>query len=88
MFGAHQHRTYSILERIGIVKGVDKSFAVKYYVVMNEAQKAARLLGRLGGLKGGPARAKKLSAKRRREIAQKAIRTRWAKAKADAKSAQ
>lgn len=30
---------------------------------------AARILGRLGGLKGGPARAKKLSAKRRKEIA-------------------
>jgi hypothetical protein len=34
-------------------------------------------LGRLGGLKGGPARAAKLSAKRRREIALHAIRTRW-----------
>ena len=39
---------------------------------------AAVALGRLGGKKGGPARAAKLSAKRRREIAQKAAVTRWA----------
>ena len=39
---------------------------------------AAVALGRLGGLKGGKARAKKLSAKRRREIAQKAAKRRWA----------
>ena len=35
-------------------------------------------LGRLGGLKGGKARAKKLSAKKRREIAKKAASMRWA----------
>ena len=35
-------------------------------------------LGRLGGLKGGPARAKKLTKKQRREIAQKAAKARWA----------
>ena len=34
-------------------------------------------LGRLGGLKGGKARAAKLSKKRRSEIAQKAAKTRW-----------
>jgi len=36
-------------------------------------------LGRLGGLKGGNARAAKLTAKRRKEIAQKAISARWNK---------
>jgi len=40
---------------------------------------AAVALGRLGGLKGGKARARKLSAERRREIAVKAVRARWAK---------
>lgn len=40
---------------------------------------AAVALGRLGGLKGGKARAKKLSAKRRSEIAKKAAAARWAK---------
>ena len=38
---------------------------------------AAVALGRLGGLKGGKARAAKLSPKRRREIALKAVRARW-----------
>ena len=40
---------------------------------------AAALLGRRGGLKGGPARAKKLTAKKRVQIAKKAAKTRWAK---------
>jgi hypothetical protein len=39
----------------------------------------AAALGRLGGLKGGPARAAALSAKRRREIAKAAARARWRK---------
>ena len=38
---------------------------------------AAAALGRKGGLKGGKARAKVLSAKRRSEIAKKAAKTRW-----------
>ena len=36
-------------------------------------------LGRLGGLKGGPARAKKLTQEQRKEIAQKAAKARWGK---------
>jgi hypothetical protein len=40
---------------------------------------AAVALGRLGGLKGGKARASKLSAKRRKEIAVKAAKARWKK---------
>ena len=38
---------------------------------------AAVALGRLGGLKGGKARAAKLSAKKRSEIAKKAAKARW-----------
>jgi len=38
---------------------------------------AAVALGRLGGLKGGKARAKKLSPQKRREIAKKAATVRW-----------
>jgi hypothetical protein len=34
-------------------------------------------IGKRGGLKGGPARAKKLSKKRRKEIAKKAAKSRW-----------
>ncbi len=39
---------------------------------------AAVALGRLGGLKGGRARAKSLSKKKRSEIAKKAAKARWA----------
>jgi hypothetical protein len=38
-------------------------------------------IGRKGGLKGGKARAKKLSAKRRKEVAVKAAKARWGKKK-------
>ena len=41
----------------------------------------AVLLGQRGGLKGGRARADKLSKKRRKEIAQKAAKARWSKQK-------
>jgi hypothetical protein len=40
---------------------------------------AAVALGKLGGLKGGPARAAKLSAKRRKAIALQAAKHRWQK---------
>ncbi len=39
---------------------------------------AAVALGRLGGLKGGKARAAKLTPEQRREIARKAAQARWA----------
>jgi len=39
-------------------------------------------LGRLGGLKGGKARASKLTPKQRKEIAKKAAQARWKKGEA------
>lgn len=39
----------------------------------------AQALGRLGGLKGGAARAKSLTAQQRSEIAKKAAAKRWGK---------
>ena len=45
--------------------------------VLAERNPSAAALGRLGGLKGGPARAAKLSAERRRAIASAAARKRW-----------
>jgi hypothetical protein len=42
-----------------------------------EKNPAAVALGRLGGKKGGPARAAKLSAKKRQQIARKAAMRRW-----------
>lgn len=40
---------------------------------------AAVALGRLGGLKGGPARAAKLTKKRKSEIARRAAQIRWSR---------
>jgi hypothetical protein len=42
---------------------------------------AAVALGRLGGLKGGKARAKRLSARQRKQSAKKAAAARWTKKK-------
>jgi hypothetical protein len=42
-----------------------------------EKNPAAVTLGRLGGLKGGRARAAKLSPEKRKEIAKKAAESRW-----------
>lgn len=36
-------------------------------------------LGRIGGLKGGKARAEKLSARKKKQIARKAVLARWTK---------
>lgn len=44
---------------------------------------AAIALGKLGASKGGKARAKKLSAKRRKEIARNAVEARWKKYRAE-----
>ena len=52
----------------------------EHYEDMQRLEKisaAAALIGRCGGLKGGPARARVLSAQRRREIASNAARVRW-----------
>ena len=46
---------------------------------IKEKNPHAQALGRLGGLKGGKARAEKLSAKRRKSIARKAALSRWSK---------
>jgi hypothetical protein len=43
------------------------------------AMSSAQLFARSGGLRGGKARAEKLSAKRRKEIARKAAAKRWRK---------
>ena len=62
----------------GIVQqATDEELAAK--AVLEGKNPAAVMLGRLGGLKGGRARAAKLSSKRRKEIAKKAANTRWSK---------
>src|ERR1700752_5261717 len=44
-----------------------------------DPSKAAKALGRRGGLKGGKARAETLTPERRSEIARQAVEARWAK---------
>ena len=48
----------------------------------SEASKIAKLLGS----RGGKARAKNLTTEQRKEIARKAVQTRWAKAKREERS--
>ena len=47
----------------------------------NEVSRVMSMLGKKGGLKGGPARKAALSKKRRKEIAKEAAKTRWGKRK-------
>lgn len=65
---------YGLTERTSVV-GVVIPEAMR----PGDKHRFAASLGRLGGLKGGPARAQKLSAKERSEIAAKAARARWKK---------
>lgn len=58
---------------------VDQTTLEIEHGVQKEKNPAAVALGRLGGLKGGKARAEKLSARKRKAIAQKAAKARWAK---------
>ena len=58
------------------------SWALMYALGMvKKKNPAAVALGRLGGLKGGKARARKLTAEQRSEIARRAVAARWAKVK-------
>jgi hypothetical protein len=50
---------------------------LKHATEPQEPEKPAQVSGRKGGVKGGKARAEKLTPERRSEIARKAARTRW-----------
>ena len=56
------------------------------YAMTEEKNPAAVELGRLGGKKGGKARAEKLSPERRKEIARKAAKARWDKKRREEES--
>lgn len=73
-------------------KGSEHDFAINAFRVVQEATEQAesetkkprkdydyKALGHAGGLKGGKARANKLTPEQRKEIAQLAARTRWKK---------
>ena len=59
---------FDMLERLSYDSGMAK-----------RKNKAAQALGKLGGLKGGKARAKALSPERRKDIASGAAKARWGK---------
>jgi hypothetical protein len=62
-----------------IVADATQEIQEKVQTPIKEKNPAAVALGRLGGLKGGKARADKLSPKKRKEIAQKAAKSRWSR---------
>jgi hypothetical protein len=70
------HRVF--LESIGEAQKFDPSQPVEKPADPNKNPHAVAL-GRLGGLKGGAARAAKLAPKKRSQIAAKAAKARWTK---------
>lgn len=62
----------------GVQSLIDKLDPKPPEKIEREKNPAAVALGRLGGLKGGNARAAKLSATKRKAIAKKAAQARWA----------
>ena len=77
----------TILERVSNCQ--QEIFAIAFgttpriwlFVMTKKKNPHAVALGKIGGAKGGKMRAAKLSPERRREIARKAVLTRWAKQK-------
>ena len=51
-----------------------------------QIRELARIFGRRGGLRGGPARAAKMTPEERSESARKAVNARWAKKRREEKS--
>ncbi len=62
-----------------VTLATEESQEIQFQVIAVPKNPHAVELGRLGGLKGGKARAKALTAKRRSEIAKKAAKKRWQK---------
>lgn len=62
-----------------VVEGIVKETDDGWCTTLQKKNPAAVALGRLGGMKGGKARAESLSQERRKEIAEKAAAARWKK---------
>jgi hypothetical protein len=62
-----------------IVEEITKETDDGWCTTLQKKNPAAVALGRLGGKKGGKARAAALTPERRREIAQQAAKSRWKK---------
>lgn len=73
-------RDFAVIARSVVEKAIGERLdgsALAKPSTMSKERSAAIIRGRMGGLKGGKARAKKLSAKQRKTIAKKAARARW-----------
>ena len=75
-----QDRDFTVIARKTVEKAIGEHLDGTPLEISVELKNTAAVLrGRLGGLKGGKARARKLSAKRRKAIALKAAKVRWKK---------
>lgn len=78
MLESMKDRDFTVIARNTVEKAIGEHLdgtPLEISVVAKNTAAVSR--GRLGGLKGGKARARKLSAKRRKAIALKAAKTRW-----------
>lgn len=76
-----QRRPSDLNQRSKTIVGIATGEIKDDYQAENIKNEAAVALGKLGGAKGGEARAKSLTPKRRSEIARKAAQKRWGKNK-------
>ena len=73
----NQRAASTVARAIGEEPEVEPEPAEVPEITPEERHNAAVALGRLGGKKGGPARAKKLTPEQRSESARKAAQARW-----------
>jgi hypothetical protein len=74
---AKKKRSTDINQKAKSIVDIAKGEAEDTLKEKDAIKAAAAALGKKGGLMGGPARAKALTAKKRSEIAKKAARARW-----------
>jgi hypothetical protein len=76
---AAQNALRVVEESIGAPLKPETKKPIQFPAGLKKKNPAAVALGKLGGMKGGKARAAKLSPERKKEIAQRAAQARWAK---------
>ncbi len=76
---AAQNALRVVEQAIGAPLKTEPKKPIQFPAKTKKKNPAAVALGKLGGVKGGKARAAKLSPERRKAIAQRAAQARWAK---------
>jgi len=80
MLESMKDRDFAVIARKTVEKAIGEHLDGTPLEISVELKNTAAVSrGRLGGLKGGKARAANLSAKRRKQIAKKAAEARWKK---------